>query len=65
MPAVRRPVPAMTATAGVVQWVDDTAGLGRARVDALLSMLTPFGCTVRADRGTAGMRAVHLCGPNR
>jgi hypothetical protein len=47
----------------VVRWVDDTAGLGRTRVDALLSMLTPFGCTVRADRGTAGMRAVHICGP--
>jgi len=50
-------------TRSLVQWLDDSAGLGRLRVDALLTMLRPFGCTIHVHRASAGLRSVHICGP--
>jgi hypothetical protein len=47
----------------LVQWIDDTTGLGALRAEALVAMLRPFGCTVRAQRGVTGLRSVHIYGP--
>jgi len=48
----------------LVQWISDTAGYSALRAEALVVMLRPFDCTVRAARGVTGLRSVHIYGPN-
>jgi hypothetical protein len=48
---------------GLTQWIDDSAGLGALRAEALVTMLRPFDCMVRAARGVTGLRSVQIYGP--